>query len=108
MVGHGRGLAGVVEAVVHVVAPDALPEPRRLVVQPRDALLETRGRRRRRERGGLSRRRGHRTQAGDAAAAMDARRGVVVADWGARGEFGAVEQRRVSHLRRRDARCLNI
>lgn len=111
VIGHGGGLARVVEAVVHVVAPDVLPQPRRLVVQPRDALLQTR----RRRRGGLSRRRGHRTQADDGASATagvarDVRRGAVVAAAAAGceapGGLGAMEQRRVSHLRRRNARYL--
>jgi hypothetical protein len=106
VVGHGGRLAGLVEAVVHVVAPDALPDPRRLVVEPSDALLQARGGR----RGALgrSRRRGHRArQAAAGAAREDGRRGAVAAAataaagcGSARGRAGRVEQRRVSHLRR--------
>jgi len=56
-VGHRRGIARFVEAVVQVVAADALPDPRRLVVQPRDVLLQA-GWGHRHRRGGLSSSRG--------------------------------------------------
>lgn len=88
VVGHGGGLAGVVEAVVHVLAPDALPHAGRLVVEPRDALLQPRGSCRRRRRRGQRRcHRAHgefRPPAAAAAAAV-----VVEAEAGARGSRGA-------------------
>lgn len=95
VVGHGRGLAGVVEAVVHVVAPDALPHPRRLVVQPRDALLESR------RRGRLGRRRrGHHNCEAAAAAVADGERGAAAAGRARGRDDGqaGVEHCRLGHL----------